>query len=236
MTAPVPVAVVTGASRGLGRGIAVALATAGCDVVVGYHADAAGAETTADAVRATGRSALTVAGDVADVTTSAALLDAATHALGSLDVWVNNAGVSTLAPVVDTKVDELTRMIDVNLVGTFHGVQAAARWFLDAGRPGRIINVASELGVQAFKYLGAYSATKFGVVGLTQAAGIADNQRPATLVNIGVTKAFDNDLRPNARSVAHRDANYWRRHVMILLSAVPARAQVPVRSRTRRLW
>ena len=165
-------AVVTGASRGIGRGIAVALAEAGCDIVVGYHADVAGAETTASAVRATGRTAVTVAGDVADVTTSAALLGAAIDVVGGLDLWVNNAGVSALAPVVDTKVDELTRMIDVNLVGTFHGLQTAARWFLDEGRPGRIVNIASELGVQAFKYLGAYSATKFGVVGLTQAAAL----------------------------------------------------------------
>jgi meso-butanediol dehydrogenase/(S,S)-butanediol dehydrogenase/diacetyl reductase len=167
-----PVAVVTGASRGIGRGIALALAGAGFDVVVGYHHDAAGAAGTVAEVQACGRRSIAVPGDVADADTAGALLDAAVQDLGGLDVWVNNAGVSVLAPVVETKVDDLLRMVDVNLLGTFHGIQASARWFLDHGRAGRIVNVASDLGVQAFKYLGGYAATKFGVVGLTQTAAL----------------------------------------------------------------
>ena len=166
------VAVVTGASRGLGRGIAVALAAQGFDIVVGFHRDAAGAGETVDAVEAAGQRAVTVAGDVADEGTAKLLLEAAVTDLGALDVWVNNAGVSVLAPVVDTSPSDFTRMLDVNLLGTLHGLQAAARWFVDEGRAGRIVNVASELGVQSFPYLGAYAATKFGVVGLTQAAAI----------------------------------------------------------------
>jgi meso-butanediol dehydrogenase/(S,S)-butanediol dehydrogenase/diacetyl reductase len=167
-----PVAIVTGASRGLGRGIAVALANDGFDVVVGFHRDAAGAGETVDAVEAAGQRAVTVAGDVADAGTAKLLLEAAVTACGGLDLWVNNAGVSVLAPVVDTSPADFVRMIDVNLLGTLHGLQAAARWFLDEGRAGRIVNIASELGVQSFPYLGAYAATKFGVVGLTQAAAI----------------------------------------------------------------
>jgi meso-butanediol dehydrogenase / (S,S)-butanediol dehydrogenase / diacetyl reductase len=166
------VAVVTGASRGLGRGIAAALAVAGYDVVVGYHRDADGAATTVTAVEALGRRAIAVGGDVADPDTAKALLDAATTGLGSIDAWVNNAGISMLAPVVDTSPAALARMVDVNLMGTLHGLPAAARAFAARGRGGRIVNIASELGVQAFKYLGAYSATKFAVVGLTQAAAL----------------------------------------------------------------
>jgi NAD(P)-dependent dehydrogenase (short-subunit alcohol dehydrogenase family) len=166
------VAVVTGASRGLGRGIAHALAVAGFDLVVGYHRDAHGAgEVVADA-EALGRRALAVAGDIADEGTAKALLDAAVTALGGLDVWVNNAGISVLAPIVDTPVADLGRMLDVNLIGTTLGLQAAARWWLEQGRPGRIVNIASEVGVQAFPLLGAYAATKFAVVGLTQAAAL----------------------------------------------------------------
>lgn len=170
MTAPV--AVVTGASRGLGRGIAVALAEAGFDIVIGYHRDAVGAGGAVGDVEERGRRAVTVAGDVADAGTAKALLDAATVGLGGLDVWVNNAGISVLAPIVDTAPADIARMVDVNVIGTAHGMQAAARWFLERATAGRIVNIASEVGVQAFPFLGGYAATKFAVVGLTQAAAL----------------------------------------------------------------
>jgi meso-butanediol dehydrogenase/(S,S)-butanediol dehydrogenase/diacetyl reductase len=166
------VAVVTGASRGLGRGIAITLAQSGFDVVVGFQRDAAGAQATAEEINQLGRHAVTIAGDVAEAGTATSLLDAATTELGGLDAWVNNAGVSVLAPVVDTTADDMARMLAVNLLGTVHGLQAAARWFLERGLGGRIVNVASEVGVQGFPYLGGYAATKFAVVGLTQTAAL----------------------------------------------------------------
>lgn len=174
MTAPeaAPVAVVTGASRGLGQGIALALAGAGFDVAAGFHHDAEGAKETVTAVESTGRRAVAVSGDVADPATADALLAAAVDDLGGLDVWVNNAGVSVLGPVLDTSAADLTRMLDVNLLGTFHGLKAAAGAFLGRGTSGRIVNIASEVGLQAFRYLGGYAATKFAVVGLTQAAAL----------------------------------------------------------------
>lgn len=165
------VAVVTGASRGIGQGIATALANAGFDVVVGYRVDDAGAKATAARIEAAGRNASIVPGDVTDAATPGALGDAATE-LGTLAVWVNNAGVSALAPVVDTADDDLQRMLDVNVTATFMGLREAVARFRTQGRGGRVINVASELGVQAFPYLGVYSATKFAVVGLTQAAAV----------------------------------------------------------------
>lgn len=165
------VAVVTGGGRGLGRGIAVALASDGFDLVLGYRHDGGAAAGTADAVRERGRRAELVAGDVAEAATAKLLLDAAT-ALGGPDAWINNAGVSALAPVVDTDPADLVRMLDVNVVGTLHGLQAAAKWFVANGRPGRIVNLASDLGVQACRNLGAYAATKFAVIGLTQSAAL----------------------------------------------------------------
>ena len=165
------VAVVTGASKGLGRGIAVALADAGFDVVVGYHSADADAKDTATLVNEAGRRSAIVAGDVSAAETHLALA-AAAEELGDLDLWVNNAGVSTLAPVAATDARDFTRMIDVNLMGTFLGLQTAVAAMRCHGNGGRVVNIASELGVQAFPYLGAYSATKFAVVGLTQAAAV----------------------------------------------------------------
>ena len=115
--------------------------------------------------------AVAVFGDVADEATASRLADAAEE-LGELVVWVNNAGISVLAPMVDTTAAQLVAMTEVNVFGTFHGFREAARRMLAAGTSGRIVNVASELGLQAFPLLGAYSATKFAVIGLTQAAAI----------------------------------------------------------------
>lgn len=166
------VAVVTGASRGLGRGIAVALAASGCDVVVNWGHDEAGARDTAAAVQAAGGRAVLVHGDVREASTHDRLVATAQDAFGPLDVWVNNAGVSVLAPVIDTSTEDFARMIDINLVGTHHGMRAAAKAMLASATHGRIVNVASEVAVQSFPYLGCYGATKFAVVGLTQAAAV----------------------------------------------------------------
>jgi meso-butanediol dehydrogenase / (S,S)-butanediol dehydrogenase / diacetyl reductase len=165
------VAVVTGSSKGLGRGMAVSLAGSGCDVVVNYATDEVGAKETAALVEQAGGRAAVVPGDVRQPATADALVAAAAD-LGGLDVWVNNAGVSVLAPVIDTEPADLVRMVDVNLMGTFHGLRAAAHHMVAAGTGGRIVNVASEVAVQAFPLLGAYGATKFAVVGLTQAAAL----------------------------------------------------------------
>ena len=164
-------AVVTGASKGIGRGIAIALARDGWDVVVNYSSNEGAAKETADLVATAGSRAVVVGGDVTDPETSTRLAEAASE-LGTLEAWVNNAGVSVLAPIVDTPAEDMERMLAVNYMGTFHGVQAAARTMIDTHTPGRIVNVASEAAVLTFKYLGAYAASKFAVVGLTQAAAL----------------------------------------------------------------
>ncbi len=114
---------------------------------------------------------MVVGGDVTDPITSERLAFAAGE-IGTLEAWVNNAGVSVLAPIVDTSVADMERMLAVNYMGTFHGVQAAARVMVAAGTAGRIVNVASEAAVLTFRYLGVYAASKFAVVGLTQAAAL----------------------------------------------------------------
>ena len=166
------VAVVTGGGRGLGRGIACELARNGCDLVLGWRSDEAALQETVDRVAALGAKALAVQGDVSDPETSAQLAKAALSELGSLDVWVNNAGVSRLSPLLETSVADMASMMDVNFFGTFHGLKAAGTAMKEAGLGGRIINVASDLGLLAAPLLAGYSATKFAVVGLTQAAAV----------------------------------------------------------------
>jgi meso-butanediol dehydrogenase/(S,S)-butanediol dehydrogenase/diacetyl reductase len=165
------VAVVTGAGRGLGRAIARHLAADGWDLVLGYSQSQDAAVGLARELSKDDREVVTVGGDVSDPATAVALADAA-ESVGELRVWINNAGVSSLGPLLDTPVDELDRQMRVNLYGTFLGLQEGARRMIANGSGGCIVNVASEAGVQAFPLLGAYSATKFAVVGLTQAAAI----------------------------------------------------------------
>ena len=167
-----PVAAVTGGGRGIGRGIAVKLASAGFDLVLGWRSDEAAAKETADEVAEHGASALTVQGDVSDPKTAARIADAALSDLASIDVWVNNAGTSRLGPVLDTTTGDMRSMMDANFFGTFHGLQAAGAAMKESGKGGRIINVASDLGLVAAPLLAGYSATKFAVVGLTQAAAV----------------------------------------------------------------
>lgn len=174
------VAVVTGGGRGIGRGIALALADMDLAVVIGWSADETSALATAAEIDKKGVPARCVKGDVGDPRTSAMLAEVAESELGCLAVWVNNAGVSVLAPLVDTTPEAMARMVEVNLLGTFHGTQAAAAAMVAAGRGGRIVNIASDLGLQAAPLLAGYSATKFGVVGFTQAAALE-------LASLGVT-------------------------------------------------
>jgi len=177
-------AVVTGASKGIGRAIAVALARDGWNVVVNYSHSEGAAKETADAVTDAGTRAVVVGGDVTDASTSARLAGAAAD-LGGLGAWVNNAGISVLAPIVETSVADMERMLAVNYMGTYHGVQAAARTMIANGTPGRIVNVASEAAVQTFRYLGAYAASKFAVVGLTQAAALELGQYGISVNAVG---------------------------------------------------
>lgn len=159
------VAVVTGAGSGLGAGFACALAEAGADIVVagrrmGHLA------ATADAVRATGRSCLTVATDVTRPEDCEALAQAAVDEFGRIDALVNNAGVSHVAPASTERPEDFRSVLDVNLFGAFWAAQACARVM---PRGSSIINVSSMLGlVKSSLPQAAYAASKSGLIGLTR--------------------------------------------------------------------
>ena len=160
------VALVTGASRGIGAAIAKALAEAGAEVAA--HGNAAPADATCEAVRGLGRRAVAVVGDMAHAETPDRLLQETVSAFGRLDIVVNNAGIIRRGPTVDTRDKDWQAVIDVNLNGVFRLCRAAGRHLLGAGQPGKIINIASLLSFQGGLNVPAYAASKSAVAGLTR--------------------------------------------------------------------
>lgn len=163
-------AIVTGAARGIGRGIALCLAAEGVNVVVADLGDPVRADMdeTAAAVRARGVRAATVDVDVRDIAAVRAMVQKTLEWFGRLDILVNNAGVVSVAGVAG--MDEATwdRIIDTNLKGTFLCSQAVIPHMMER-RSGRIVNISSQAGKRGYAGLAHYCASKFGIIGFTQA-------------------------------------------------------------------
>jgi NAD(P)-dependent dehydrogenase (short-subunit alcohol dehydrogenase family) len=159
------VAVITGASSGLGVAFAEAFAQAGADVALGARrVDKLG--DTAELVEAAGRNAISVATDVSSPEACQALVDAAMQELGRVDVLINNAGIGTAAPATREKPEDFRRVIDVNLNGCYWMAQACGR-VMEPGSS--IINISSVLGLTtAGLPQAAYAASKAGLIGLTR--------------------------------------------------------------------
>jgi len=159
------VALVTGASSGLGAGFAVALAQAGADVVLAARRRD-GLEAACREVEKLGRSALAVPTDVTDPEACRALVQTAIGRFGRLDVLVNNAGMGTAIPALREPPEQFRQVIDVNLMGAYWMAQAAAQVM----PPGSsIVNIASVLGlIKSFWPQAAYAASKAGLIGLTR--------------------------------------------------------------------
>jgi meso-butanediol dehydrogenase/(S,S)-butanediol dehydrogenase/diacetyl reductase len=166
------VALVTGGARGIGYAIAERFADEGALVaLVSLHADSANR-----AAAEIGRGAVAIAADVADESAMARAVQQTVDAFGRLDVMVNNAGVVAIEPLVETSVETWDRILAVNLRGVFLGCREAARQLIAQGEGGRIINGSSGAGRRGSAGVGAYAASKFGVIGLTQS--LADELAP----------------------------------------------------------
>jgi NAD(P)-dependent dehydrogenase (short-subunit alcohol dehydrogenase family) len=164
------VAVVTGASRGLGRAVALALAEAGADVAVAARS-VPDLEQTAHRIEAQGRRAVVVPTDVADFGQVEALVARAVEALGGLDIVVNNSGIARVGLLAEMPPEDFRRTIEVNLIGVFHGCRAAAPRLI-AQRSGKIINLASVLGAVGLAGYSAYGASKGGVSAFTRSLAV----------------------------------------------------------------
>ncbi len=160
------VAVVTGASRGLGAAMALALAEAGADVALVARGDL---NATAAAVRATGRRVLLIPADLAEPLAPAAVLRAVDGQFGRADILVNNAGIIRRAPLLEFTAQDWHDVINVNLHAPFLLAQQFARGLVARKAPGKIINIASLLSFQGGIRVPAYTAAKSALTGLTRA-------------------------------------------------------------------
>ena len=158
------VALVTGASKGIGKGIALELARQKFDVWVNYNSDRAGADDTAREVQALGQRAFVVQADVGH----AAAVTAMFQQIETLDLMVNNAGQQTWKPLLELTEAEWDRVIDTNLKGCFLCTQHAARLMLQKG--GSIVNIGSGCNKLAFPNLASYTASKGGIETFTKVA------------------------------------------------------------------
>ncbi|HEV8473695.1 MAG TPA: SDR family NAD(P)-dependent oxidoreductase, partial [Methylomirabilota bacterium] len=162
-------AVVTGASRGLGRAIAVALAGAGASVALAARSKP-DLEETARLVEGAGGRALVVPTDVSSYPAVASLIHTTVESLGRLDVVVNNSGIARPKPLAETDPEDWHAVLDVNLGGVLNGCRAAAPHLIGQ-RAGKIVNVASVLAAVALPGYSLYSAAKGGVISLTRSLG-----------------------------------------------------------------
>ena len=194
-------AVVTGAGRrgGLGHAIVRRLAADGADIVlsdIGAPADAATPESmigvrsdmeslAVEVADEYGVKVLSFACDVRDPLRMGELARFAQESLGSLDIWVNNAGIGyIMKPLLDVGASDWRAVIDVNLGGCFNGIQAAARIMIPQGRGGRIVNVASQAAKSGFPFAAAYCASKHGLVGLVRSVAIELGEHRITVNNV----------------------------------------------------
>lgn len=164
-------ALVTGGGQGVGKGIALQLARAGCNVAVNYYEKSDRAAETVAEIQALGREAWAVRADVRHAREVADMVAASVDRFGSLKVLVNNAGVQTWGPFLDISEEEWDRVIDTNLKGMFLCSQAAARHMKDHGG-GVIVNIGSGCNKVPFPHLVAYTASKGGVEMLTKVTAL----------------------------------------------------------------
>jgi meso-butanediol dehydrogenase/(S,S)-butanediol dehydrogenase/diacetyl reductase len=165
-----PIALVTGAGQGIGRAIALRLAEDGFDIAVNDLAEDERTSETLSLVRATGQRAIFVPADVSDEVEVNEMVERCIAQLGDLHVAVANAGMARAQLLTDTTVEEWDRLFAVNVRGVFLTFRAAARHFIYRGGGGKLIGASSQAGHRGASMLAAYSATKFAVRGLTQAA------------------------------------------------------------------
>lgn len=172
------VAIVTGASKGIGRAIALRLGEDGIAVVVNYATSRQAADEVVAEIQAGGGKAVAVQADIGSPTAAATLFDAAEQNFGGADILVNNAGVMSLAPLAEMDDEAFETLLAINLTGTFRGIREAGKRLRDGGR---IINFSSSVVGAYGPAYGGYAATKAAVEALTHVASKELGRRKITV-------------------------------------------------------
>ncbi|MDT8272582.1 MAG: SDR family NAD(P)-dependent oxidoreductase [Desulfomonilia bacterium] len=193
------VALVTGASRGIGAAIAKVLGSSGAHVIVNYRQNQVGAQEVAESVIASGGSAEILGFDVTDEQVVGSCVRDIAQRHGTIDILVNNAGISKDTLLLRLKPETLTEMLDVNLKGSFFCAFHAARTMIKQRR-GRIVTISSIVGLGGNAGQSAYSATKAGLIGMTKSfakelapRGVLVNAIAPGLIDTEMTRSLDQD-------------------------------------------
>lgn len=160
-------ALITGASRGIGRAIAISLAKEGYNIAINYNGNATKAEDVKKECETLGAEVITCQCNVADSNAVKAMVDVVVKALGTIDVLVNNAGITDDNLILRMKEESFDRVIDTNLKGTFNCIQHVSKVMLRK-KKGKIINMASVIGISGNAGQANYAASKAGVIALTK--------------------------------------------------------------------
>ncbi|WP_028595618.1 3-oxoacyl-[acyl-carrier-protein] reductase [Paenibacillus assamensis] len=195
------VALVTGASRGIGRSVALKLASEGADVVVNYAGSEAAAAETVAAIEALGRRAVAIRANVGKTQEADQLIQSTMEQFGRIDILVNNAGITRDNLIMRMKEEEFDQVIETNLKGVFNCLKAVTRPMMKQ-RSGRIINISSVVGVLGNPGQANYVAAKAGVIGLTKASARELASRNITVncvapgfIETDMTDALSSEMR-----------------------------------------
>jgi len=194
-------AVVTGASRGIGRAVAIKLASLGANIVLNYRSSIKSVEEVLAEIKAMGANAVAVQGDISNFAEAEKVIKAAVENFGSLDILVNNAGITKDGLLARMKEEDFDSVIETNLKGTFNCIRHATPIMMKQRR-GRIINMSSVVGVAGNAGQINYAASKAGVIGMTKSAakelasrGITVNAIAPGFIQTDMTDALSDKVK-----------------------------------------
>ena len=237
------IAVVTGAGSGIGQATALALAAQGARVVVTDISEST-AQTTADLIRSQSQSAEAYKLDVADYAQMQAVATRVQQDIGVPSIVVNNAGIAVAGSLLDCSLENWEKVVSINLMGVVHGCKAFLPAMVKSNSPGHIVNIASMAGFSGVAKLGAYTATKFAIVGFSESlraemsahqigvSAICPGLISTNIVSAGIFESSEVDVEEKRRAI---NALYSRRNytpdrvAKVILKAIRKnRAVVPV--------